>query len=54
MIDKKDFHKERSKQANFIPKPGFSWFGHDGDPIQMGLHQKQKGKSGKKKKPKKK
>lgn len=54
MIDKKDYHKERSKQSNFIPKPGNAWFNYDGDPVGMGLHQMQKGKSGKSGKSKKK
>lgn len=50
MIDKKMHHKERMKQAPFVPKPKGSWLYNDGNPQQMGEHQMQKGKHKRKKK----
>ena len=55
MIDKKEYHKERSKLSGFIPKPGTHHWGFmdSGNPEQMGLFQKQRGGSNKQSKKKK-
>jgi len=40
MIEKKNLHREKSREAKYIPKPKPNgWFGPDsGDPEQMGLN----------------
>lgn len=51
MIPNKDKRKERMKQASFIPKPKPAFFfGINGNPEAIGLHQNWRKNSNKKKK----